>query len=297
MSPQASVNPEERAGTARPVKRATRSKATSAVRLKPRSAATILVVSLIGSLANLWPLLVEEHSAVAGHSRDAPMLFAILLPLMLVVVLAEIADGGMDAKAVAMLGVLSAVDAVLRPLGAGTGGIEVMFFLLVLGGRVFGAGFGFALGATSMFASAVLTAGIGPWLPYQMLAAAWVAMGAGLLPWRRGLRWPLELLLLCVYGAFASLAYGFVLNMSFWPFATGDDPAIMPVPGAPLGDNLARFVAYTLATSLGWDLGRVITNVALILVAGRPIMVALRRASRRAAFDATPRFAEGSRAD
>ena len=115
MSPQASVNPEERAGTARPVKRATRSKATSAVRLKPRSAATILVVSLIGLLANLWPLLVEEHSAVAGHSRDAPMLFAILLPLMLVVVLAEIADGGMDAKAVAMLGVLSAVDAVLRP--------------------------------------------------------------------------------------------------------------------------------------------------------------------------------------
>ena len=97
-----------------------------------------------------------------------------------------------------------------------------------------GAGFGFALGATSMFASAILTAGIGPWLPYPMLGASWVALGAGLLPWRRGLRWPAELALLCGYTAFASLAYGFVLNMSFWPFSTTGDPGISPVPGRSL---------------------------------------------------------------
>lgn len=263
---------------------------TSAVRLRPRSAAAIALVSVIGVLANLWPLLADAHSSVSDHSADAPMLFALLLPLMLLVVLAELADGGMDAKAVAMLGVLSAVDAALRPLGAGTGGIEVMFFLLVLGGRVFGAGFGFALGATSMFASAILTAGIGPWLPYQMLGAAWVALGAGLLPWRRGLRPAAELALLAAYTAFASLAYGFVLNMSFWPFSTNGEPGISPVPGAPLATNLAHFVAFTLATSLGWDLGRAITNVILVLVAGRPVLIALRRASRKAAFDASARF-------
>ena len=112
-----------------------------------------------------------------------------------------------------------------------------------------GAGFGFALGATSMFASAILTAGIGPWLPYQMLGASWVALGAGLLPWRRGLRWPAELSLLWGYTAFASLAYGFVLNMSFWPFSTTGDPGISPVPGALLATNLAHFVAFSLATS------------------------------------------------
>lgn len=143
-----------------------------------------------------------------------------------------------------------------------------------------GDGFGFALGATSMFASAILTAGIGPWLPYQMLGASWVALGAGLLPWRRGLRWPADLALLCGYRAFASLAYGFVLNMSFWPFSTNGDPGISPVPGAPLATNLAHFVAFSLATSLGWDLGRVITNVALVLAVGRPVMTALRRATR-----------------
>ena len=57
-----------------------------------------------------------------------------------------------------------------------------MFFLLVLAGRVFGPGFGFVLGCTSLFASALLTAGVGPWLPFQMLGCAWVGLGAGLLP-------------------------------------------------------------------------------------------------------------------
>lgn len=275
----------------------------TAVLLRPRSALAVLLVSVVGILANLWPLLVKPGSALAGHSQDAPLFFALMLPLMILVVLAEIADGGMDVKAVAMLGVLAAVDAALRPMGAGTAGIEVMFFLLVLAGRVFGAGFGFALGATSMFASAVLTAGIGPWLPYQMLGAAWVGMGAGLLPRGRGdqgrpsalansrrTSWA-EIGLLCAYTAVASLAYGFVLNMSGWPFITNGEPGISPVLGGPLSTNLRHFVAYTLATSMGWDLGRVLTNVTLVLVTGRPVLLALRRASRRAAFDARADFA------
>lgn len=270
-----------------------RERAVSAVRFKPRSALAVTLVSVVGLLANLWPLLVDPGSQVARHSSEAPLLFALLLPLMLVVVLAELADGGMDAKAVALLGVLSALDAALRPLGAGTGGIEVMFFLLVLAGRVFGAGFGLALGATSMFASAIVTAGFGPWLPYQMLGAAWVGLGAGLLPWRRGLRWPAELALLAAYGALSALAYGALLNMSFWPFSTNGEPGISPVPGGPLATNLAHFVAFTLATSLGWDLGRVITTVTLILVTGRPVMTALRRAARKAAFEASPTFDPG----
>ena len=53
--------------------------------------------------------------------------------------LAEIADGGMDAKAVALLGVLAAVGAALRPLGGGVAGFEPVFFLLVLAGRALGA--------------------------------------------------------------------------------------------------------------------------------------------------------------
>ena len=53
---------------------------------------------------------------------------------------------------------------------------------MVLSGRVLGPGFGFVLGSVTMFASALLTGGVGPWMPFQMLAMGWFAMGAGLLP-------------------------------------------------------------------------------------------------------------------
>ena len=101
---------------------------------------------------------------------------------MLAVVLAELNENGLDPRVLAILGVLSAVDAILRGVSPGTAGVELTFFMLILAGRVFGPGFGFVLGCTSLFASALLTAGVGPWLPYQMLCAAWVGMGAGLLP-------------------------------------------------------------------------------------------------------------------
>ncbi len=96
-----------------------------------------------------------------------------------------------------MLGVLSAVNAGLRPLGAGTAGIETVFFILIFAGRVFGPGFGFSLGCTSMFASAVITGGVGPWMPYQMFGCAWVGLFAGLLPPCRG---KIEVWMLATYG-------------------------------------------------------------------------------------------------
>lgn len=258
----------------------------AAIPLKPRSALAIGLVSAVGVVGFAWPLFVDASSSMAvSHRSDAPFLFALMLPLLLMVVLAELSDGGIDSKAIAMLGVLSAVDAMLRPLGAGTGGIEVMFFLMVLAGRVFGAGFGFVLGCTSMFASAVLTAGIGPWLPFQMLGAGWVALGAGLLPPVRG---KIEIALLAGYGALAGLLYGWVLNFWFWPLGTAGEPAISVVPGGPILTNLQHFFAFNLATSLGWDIGRAITTLVLILLTGRPMLLTLRRASRKAAFGAAP---------
>ena len=129
----------------------------------------------------IWPLLVRSPE---GGQMGPPFVFLALLPVVIVVVLAEVTEGGLDPRVLAVLGVLSAVNAVLRGLSPGTGGVELVFFLLILAGRVFGPGFGFVLGCTSLFASALLTGGVGPWLPYQMLCSAWVGMGAGLLPRR-----------------------------------------------------------------------------------------------------------------
>ena len=264
-----------------------------AIALRPRSTAALVLVSVAGLLGFLWPLFATAGSRL-GQNADAPLVFALLLPLLMVVVLFEISEGGLDVKAVAMLGVLSAVGAALRPLGAGTAGLETVFFLLVLGGRVFGPAFGFVLGSTTLFASALVTGGVGPWLPYQMLGAAWVGLGAGLLP-RVPRRW--ELLLLAVYGAVAGLLYGVALNFSFWPFASGLASDLSFVAGAPPWENLRRFGLFSLATSVWWDLGRAVTNVVLIAVTGRAVLGTLRRASRRAAFDADVEFADAELAD
>jgi energy-coupling factor transport system substrate-specific component len=230
-----------------------------------------------------WPLLLEARP---GERVEPPFLFLALLPLVMVVVLAEMGEGGMDSRVLAVLGVLSAINAVMRGLGAGTAGIEMVFFLLVLGGRVFGAGFGFALGCTSLFASALLTAGVGPWLPFQMVCAAWVGMGAGLLPRRVAGR--AEITMLVVYAVVASYLYGLLMNLSFWPFALGiavpgHEGSLAYVAGAPVLENAHRFLVYTLLTSTGgWDTGRAITTGVAIVVLGPAILTTLRRAARRA---------------
>ncbi|WP_425423879.1 ECF transporter S component [Streptomyces catenulae] len=236
-----------------------------------------------------WPLLATSASGLA-HSADAPWLFAALLPMLLAVVVATIGDSGLDAKAIAMLGVLAAAGAALRPLGAGTAGIEPMFFLMVLAGRVLGPGFGFVLGSVAMFASALLTGGVGPWMPFQMLSMGWVSMGAGLLPGPDRLRGRRELALLAGYGAVAAVGYGLVMNLQGWPYIAGLASGVSFVPGDPLADNLARYLAYCLATSLGWDLPRAAVTVILTLTVGGPLLKALRRATRRAAFDAAAEF-------
>jgi len=254
-----------------------------------RSGLVLILASVAGLAVFVWPLLISPRPASAGHTTDAPLIFVLTLPVLVLVVLAEVSSGGIDAKALALLGVLSAVNAALRPLGAGTAGIETVFFLLVLAGRVLGPGFGFVLGSTSLFASALLTAGVGPWLPFQMLAASWVGLGAGLLPRARG---KAEIALLAAYGVLGAYAYGLLMNLSYWPYATGPDTQISYVAGAPILDNLHRFLVFSVVTSTaGWDTGRALTNLVAIVLVGPAVLVALRRAARRAAFDAPISFA------
>lgn len=267
---------------------------TPAVRLGTRSTFAILATSLVGVVAFGWPLIAAPESTAIAHASDAPWIFAIVIPLLLAVVLAQFTDRGMDAKAIALLGVLSAVVSALRPLGGGTAGLEPIWVILVLGGRALGPGFGFALGAVSLFSSALLTGGVGPWLPFQMLGAAWVGLGAGLLPQVRGRA---ELGILALYGAVASFAYGLLLNLWFWPFTAGLPDAIAFVPGAPIGENLFAWLRFTVLTSLGYDIPRAILTVTLILIAGPVVLTALRRVSRKAAFDADPVFEPASRQD
>lgn len=256
-----------------------------AVRLPRRATVLVLLAAVVGLVAFGWPFVVAPGKF--GSSYAPPLIFGVLLVLVLAVVFAEIADGGIDSKALAMLGVLSAVTAALRPLGAGTAGVETVFFILVLAGRVFGPGFGFTLGCTSLFASALITGGVGPWMPYQMFGCAFVGLLAGVLPRARGRA---EILLLAGYGALSGYLFGLLLNLSFWPFSLDPGSSIAYLPGLPFTEQWHRYLVFDATTSLGWDTGRAVTSFACILLAGPATLAAFRRASRRANFQAPVRF-------
>lgn len=260
-----------------------------ALRFGRRPGFLVGVTSVVGVLAFVWPFLLHASSSTAqAHAADAPWVFIVVLPLLLVVVMAELSGGVLDAKAVALLGILAACGAALRIPSPGVAGFEPVFFLLIPAGRVMGRSFGFVLGALTIVVSALLTGGVGPWLPFQMFGAAWMGFGAGCLPPARGRR---EVGLLAGYAALASLAYGALLNLWFWPFGAGTATQFSYLPGAGALVNLHRFFLFDVTTSLGFDIPRAVTTAVLVLVLGAPVMAALRRASRKAAFDALPEFA------
>jgi len=258
---------------------------TVAVRMHARSIAAATLATLIGLACFLWPFVLRPGHF--GSTYTPALMFGLLLALVLAVVFAEVADGGIDAKAIAMLGVLSAINAGLRPLGAGTAGIETVFFMLVFAGRVFGPGFGFAMGCISLLGSAIITGGVGPWMPYQMFGCAWIGLFAGLLPPCRGRR---EILMLAAYGVFAGYFFGFLLNLQFWPFAVDPGSSIAYLPGASFTAQWHRYLVYDVTTSLGWDTGRAVTDLVCILLLGPGVLPALRRAARRANFEAPVSF-------
>jgi hypothetical protein len=255
----------------------------------------------IGSLVALagftWPLLA---SAVPSDAQAATPIVAMALVPAMIVALALALDREMhSAKAVALLGVLAAIGAGIRIAGAGVGGIEAVFILLILAGRAYGARFGFLLGLLTIAVSSLLWGGLGPWTAFQMFGCAWVAAGAGLLPRitprlgagadaggaataaaraaKRAAR--LEIAMLAGYGVVAAYVFGLLMNIWFWPFAVGTGTGISYEAGAPIGTNLASFALYSLVSStLTWDTVRAVTTLVGILLLGPAVLAALRRA-------------------
>jgi energy-coupling factor transport system substrate-specific component len=229
-----------------------------------------------------WPFVVAADSPLAGDAL-APFVVGGLLAVVVALVVAELSDGGMDARSIAMLGLLAGLGIGLRALGPATTGIEPTFVLVILAARVFGPGFGFTFGSVLIAASAVLTAGVGPWLPFQMLATAWLGLAVGLLP-RVGAGGRGEARLLALLSIPLAILYGAVLNLSFWPLSSVLAPGVSYVAGDNPLANLGRYAVFYVSTSLGWDLARGVFSVLILLLAGRAILATLRRAARKARF-------------
>lgn len=234
-----------------------------------------------------WPLFIS-----AGPQNEALLaqsVFIALMPLMLAFILSEYSSGGIGSRQLALLGVLTALNAVIRMLGAGTGGVETAFFLIIIGAYVFGSGFGFILGAASLLVSALLTGGVGPWLPFQMMAAALIGLAAGALPKFSEIsprKQVYELATLACFGIVGSFVYGALMTLWNWPYLAGVGSSVSYVAGAGPVENLTRFIQYELLTGgLLWDFGRALTTVVLIYLTAPALLATLRRAASRAGFE------------
>lgn len=143
------------------------------------SGATLAAISLLGLSAFLYPFFLSDPlvgGINSAHAATAPLIFVILGPALLGLLLAELGGGRLSARALAVLGVLTALVAALR-LPAGPGDTPTFFFLIIMAGYVYGGAFGFLLGALGLLVSAMITGGVGPWMPFQMFVSGWMGQG------------------------------------------------------------------------------------------------------------------------
>lgn len=247
-----------------------------------------LLANATGLLAILLPFLAP--TLAPSQAQVSPLFLTVMISLCFLALLLEAQSGATTAKSMALLGVLVAINSVLRFVEVtipGPGGFSPIFFLIILAGYVFGPRFGFLMGALTLLVSAITTGGIGPWLPGQMLTASWVGLSAGAV--RRvtrglGLGERAETLLLTAIGVIWGFLYGVIINLWFWPYTVGT--AAQGVRST--WDLLARYAAYYVATSVIWDLSRALGNGILLGAFGRLSLRALRRFHHRFTFTYKP---------
>lgn len=242
----------------------------------------IALTSAVSFVAFTWPLYLPENILGYSLTQDKYWIFLALVPISLLLLGLEINKGVLDIKSIALLAVLAAIAAALRQIGAGAVGIEPMWFIIILASRVFGPTFGFALGSIGMTLSALITGGIGPWLPFQIIAASWIGLLAGSLP--NNLRGRIEIALLMVVALVSGMTFGFLMDLQMWPWLLGTDTSLSFIPGDSIEANLERFIAFHFLTAMAWDIPRSLLTAILIGVTGAPILGALRRTERRAFF-------------
>jgi energy-coupling factor transport system substrate-specific component len=250
-----------------------------------------------GLMALLYPFFLpglSQNGAGGMGSREMPLLMTVLLALCLLVLLYEVqgqalnTSGPPPATVIALLGVLVAINSALRFIETavpGPGGFTPLFFLIILSGYVFGARFGFLMGALTMLVSALVTGGVGPWLPNQMFTAGWVGMSAALLRLlipRRAIsqgdarRLRRLVLLLAAFGFVWGFLYGAVMNLWQWPFMTGPQTQSWQA-GQGFWAAVQHYAVFYLATSMVWDTIAALGNLVIILAFGAPALRALRR--------------------
>lgn len=248
---------------------------------RARTWAVYGLMVVVGAGAFLYPFWLPSGALPSeAHAGDAPLVASMIGLLAVGAVVLEVRRGTMNGSTVALLGVLSATAGLLKLLDLPGGG-SGLFFLVVLAGAAFGPRFGLLLGLTSFVVAAVLSGGVGPWLPFQMLALAWMGAGAGALG-RLTVRLPpwAEVGAIALYGWAWGFVFGAIMNLWFWPFQQNDGPLAWH-PGLSAGTTLHHYWSFYIATSFAWDAAGAFANGVIILAVGRPVLRTLRRFAHR----------------
>ena len=86
--------------------------------------------------------------------------------------------------------------------------------------------------------------------------------------------------MLCGWGVVSAVLYGALMDFAFWPYNVGAGTGLSWDADAGLAHNLHTFVLFELATGMGWNVGRAVTNTVAIIVVGPGVLRVLRRAVR-----------------
>lgn len=237
----------------------------------------LTAVVLLGVVLFAWPFMG------LGLPASVPALTAVAASVVAVAGM-EGLSRRLDSRQLALAVTLIAVDAVLRGLVvSGIEGFSPVFVVILIGGYVLGPKMGYVIGAGGLLGSAVVTGGLGPWLPYQMVGAGGVGVLAGVAGYRRreavgSMRG--DRAILAAVGVVGGYLFGFLLDIWDWTFFRGA-PGLGWTPGIAAGDALGRFVRFYVSTSLVYDSFRAWGNALAVMAIGSPLILVLRRHQAR----------------
>jgi energy-coupling factor transport system substrate-specific component len=238
------------------------------------------VVSLAGVHLFAWPFLGS------GLPADTPA-WALMLASVAALFVIEAGTRQLDARAIALLAAIAAIDAALRlAVIVGVGGFNPIFFLVLCAGYVFGPTFGFMAGALSILVSALLGGGVGPWVPYQVFACGWVGVVAGVAGrWRGEPPSARDVAVLAATGLVTGYIFGALMDVTDWVPVFRGNPTLGWAPGMAPVTALIHFARFYALTSFGYDTFRAAGNAVMVAALGVPVLAALTRFRSRLTFE------------
>lgn len=243
-----------------------------------RSFPLFVFINVLSLSIFFLPLFIEVKSK-SLEKILAPI--SITLVLLTAVACLLLSHSRMTSRSLLTLSATACALGVLGKLLDLPAGGSGLFFVVIVCGFALGSEFGQLVGMSSMFVSALLTGGIGPWLGYQAIAMGLIGAAAGLVSplivrsfAKSGNINKIVFFSITIYAGVLGIAYGFLANWWSWPFLDYGDRLSFDA-SASIMKNLGSYWNFYIRTSLWWDIWAFAGNVLAMIFLGRHVIAAL----------------------